>query len=94
MKAVYDKYHDRGFEVVGISLDKAGDRQKLLDFIAKENMPWPQHYDGKFWKNEYVVQYGIQAIPAMFLLGPDGKVATTDARGEKLEAEVKRLLNL
>jgi len=94
VKAVYDKYHDRGFEVVGISLDKAGDRQKLLDFIAKENMPWPQHYDGKFWKNEYVVQYGIQAIPAMFLLGPDGKLATTDARGEKLEAEVKRLLKL
>jgi len=94
LKAVYDKYHDRGFEVVGISLDREGDRQKLIDFCREHGMPWPQHFDGKYWKNEYAVQYGIQAIPAMFLLGPDGKLATTEARGEKLEAEVKRLLKL
>jgi len=94
LKAVYDKYHDRGFEVVGISLDREGDRQKLIDFCKEHGMPWPQHFDGKYWKNEYAVQYGIQAIPAMFLLGPDGKLATTEARGEKLEAEVKRLLKL
>jgi thiol-disulfide isomerase/thioredoxin len=48
VKAVYSKYHDKGFEIVGISLDRATDRQKLIDFVAKEEMPWPQHFDGQY----------------------------------------------
>lgn len=94
VRQVYGAYHDKGFEIIGISLDKASDRQKLIDFTAKENMPWPQFFDGKYWKNELAVKYGIQSIPAMFLLDQTGKVVSTNARGEKLEAEVKRLLEL
>ncbi|MBE7537201.1 MAG: TlpA family protein disulfide reductase [Opitutaceae bacterium] len=94
VKKVYGAYHDKGFEIVGISLDRAGDRQKLIDFTNSEHMPWPQHFDGQYWKNEFAVRYGIRAIPAMFLLDQSGKVVATDARGEKLEAEVRRLLKL
>jgi len=92
IKKVYAAYHDKGFEIVGISLDRDSDRQKLIDFTAKENMPWPQHYDGKYWKNEISTRYAIDSIPAMFLLDQSGKVVSTSARGEKLETEVKRLL--
>lgn len=92
VKAVYSKYHDKGFEIVGISLDRATDRQKLLDFVAKEEMPWPQHYDGKYWQNEYAVKYGIRGIPAMFLIDQNGRIVTTSARGPALEAQVARLL--
>jgi thiol-disulfide isomerase/thioredoxin len=92
IKKVYAEYHDKGFEIVGISLDREQDRQKLVDFCAKEDMPWPQHYDGRYWKNEIAVSYGITGIPAMFLLDQSGRLVATDARGEKLEQEVKRLL--
>jgi thiol-disulfide isomerase/thioredoxin len=110
VKKVYADYHEQGFEVVGITLEnpgaKPGDtpeqsaakleaaKKKMLDFTAKNAMPWPQYFDGKWWKNDYAVKFGIKAIPAMFLLDRDGKIAATDARGEKLEAEVKRLLGL
>ncbi len=108
--ANYSKYHDKGFEIVGITLENpnirpkdneatqatklAAAKQKMLDFAAKKGMPWPQYFDGKWWKNDYAVKFGIQAIPAMFLLDQDGKIVSTEARGPKLEAEIKRLLKL
>ena len=52
-------------------------------------MPWPQYFDGKYWKTDLAVKYSINAIPAMFLLDQDGKVVSTHARGPKLEEEVK-----
>lgn len=92
--ANYKKYHDKGFEIVSISLDKAADRQKLIDYTKEHDMPWPQHFDGKFWKNKYAVEYSITGVPAMFLLDQNGMLVSTDARGPKLEAEIKRLLKL
>jgi len=92
VKAVYDKYHDRGFEVIAVSLDT--DRQKLVDFVREHDLPWPQHFDGRGWKNEFAVQFSVAAVPAMLLLDTDGKVVSTNARGPKLEAEVKRILKL
>ena len=108
--ANYRKYHDKGFEVVGIALENASlaaadtpeqheaklakAKKVLTDFTAQNQMPWPHYFDGKFWKNDLSTKFGIGAIPAMFLLDQDGKVASTNARGPKLEEEVKRLLKL
>jgi len=105
---VYRQYHEKGFEVVGISLEQAGlkpgapeeenarkleaSRQRLLAFTAAHGMPWPQFFDGTGWKNPYTTQYGIRGIPRMFLLDQTGRVVTMDARGKKLEAGVRRLL--
>ena len=110
VKKVYAAYHDKGFEVVGIALEdgkltpkdtaeqsaaKLVKAKKVLtDFTAANAMPWPQYFDGKFWKNEISTQYSIQSIPAMFLLDQSGKVVSTNARGELLEKEVRRLLKL
>jgi hypothetical protein len=100
--AVYQQYHPKGFEIVGISFDQAPDaakparRQKtaeqVLAFTREHQMPWPQFYDGTYWANPYGKQYGIRGIPAMFLLDKNGMVVSTNARGAKLETEVKRLL--
>ena len=94
VKRAYAAYHDRGLEIVGISLDRGPDRQKLVDFVTRENMPWPQYFDGKWWKNDFAVEYGITAIPAMFLVDQNGMVVSTSARGPRLESELKRLLGL
>ena len=88
--ATYKKFHDQGFEVVGISLDD--DEGKLKDFLASHDMPWPQFFDGKGWKNEIGVAYGVQSIPKTYLLGPDGKVARVGVRGPALPAAVAKLL--
>ncbi|MBL9191445.1 MAG: redoxin domain-containing protein [Opitutaceae bacterium] len=92
--ANYRKYHDQGLEVIAISLDAEKDRQTLIDFVREHQLPWPQHFDGRGWKNEFATRFGVRAIPAMFLLDQTGKVVTTEARGPKLETEIRRLLQL
>lgn len=110
VKSVYERYHDRGFEVIGVALENArlvatdapenaatkleATRKALTEFTAQSSLPWPQYFDGKFWKNEIAMRYGINAIPAMFLVDQNGRVISTDARGPKLEVEVRRLLGL
>ena len=110
VRKVYAAYHEKGFEVIGISLEnpnaRPGDtpdqtaekltaaKKKLVDFVTKNEMPWPQYFDGKWWKNDYATQFGVASIPAMFLLDKNGNIASQEARGPKLEAEVKRLLGL
>jgi thiol-disulfide isomerase/thioredoxin len=108
--AAYEKYHAKGFEVIGVTLENASlkpddtpeqtvaklaaAKKKMQDFAAAKHMPWPQYYDGQYWKNEWVVKFGIQSIPAMFLLDQEGRIVSTEARGEALDREVRRLLKL
>ncbi len=87
--AAYNKLHEKGFEIVGISLD--GDKGRLTNFIKEKNMPWPQYFDGKGWDNEIATRYGIRSIPAMWLVGKDGKLVSTNVRGQ-LEAMVEKEL--
>ena len=69
--------------------------QKVLtDFTTKREMPWPQYFDGKWWKNDISTRYNIASIPAMFLIDQEGRLVSTNARGPELEKEVKRLLKL
>ena len=80
--ATYQKYHDKGFEIIGVSLDS--DQQKLLDFLKQNNMTWQQYFDGGGWQNKLAVKYGIQSIPMTFLLDGDGKIIGKDLRGQEL----------
>lgn len=85
--ATYKKHHERGFEIIGISLDS--ERDKLDSFLKKQDgMTWPQFFDGQGWSNELAQKYGVEAIPFTILVGPDGKIIDRDLRGEKLEAAV------
>ena len=94
VKKVYAEYHDKGFEIIGISLDDEKDRQKFIELVKAEGTTWPQRFEGKGWKDSMVKTYTISGIPAMFLLDQNGMLVSTNARGEKLGAEVKRLLKL
>jgi len=87
--AAYKKYHDQGFEIVGVSLDQ--DKGALLAFTKENGMVWPQYFDGKGWDNDVSKGFGIDSIPAMWLVGKDGKVITTNAR-EDLAGQVETAL--
>ncbi len=86
--ATYKKHHAEGFEIVGVSLDREGDKDKLTAFLKKNDMTWPQFYDGKYWESKLAVQYGVHAIPAAYLLDTEGKIIGEELRGEALEKAV------
>lgn len=86
----YNQLHKDGFEVIGISLDQ--DKQRLVDFTKQAGMTWPQYFDGKGWENAISTRYGIDSIPAMWLVDKKGYVRSTEARGDDLAAQVKKLL--
>ena len=88
--ATYQKHHAQGFEIIGVSLDQ--DQTKLTDFIKSKDMTWQQFFDGQGWGNKLAVKYGIESIPATFLLDGDGKIIGKDLRGEALEAAVTSAL--
>jgi peroxiredoxin len=88
VKKTYDKHHDQGFEIIGISLDQ--DKDKLTSFTKDKNMSWQQYFDGKGWGNKLAVKYGVQSIPATFLLDGEGKIIGRDLRGDALEAAVAK----
>lgn len=90
MVNAYEKYHDKGFEIVGISFDQS--KEKFLEFTKKEKMTWRQYFDGLGWGNKVGKAYGIRAIPAMYLLDKDGRVITNNARGGRLEEVVRKEL--
>lgn len=89
VKEAYDELHSKGFEIVGISLDS--DKSKLTKFVADKKMEWPQYFDGKQWENEISTKYGIQSIPAMWLIDKKGNVRDTNARAD-LKGKVEKLL--
>jgi thiol-disulfide isomerase/thioredoxin len=90
IKALYEEFHERGLEVVGISLDE--EREKLEEYIAKESLPWPQYFDGLGWEGELATKFQVQSIPATFLINPEGLIAAVDAPKEKLREMIESML--
>jgi peroxiredoxin len=90
VQAAYAKYRDKGFEIVGISLDNS--EAALKSFLAEHKMTWPQTFDGKGWQSELAQQYGISSIPATYLLDREGKIVAKNLRGAALETQLAKLL--
>ena len=88
--ATYNQLHKSGFEIVGISLDQS--KEKLLGYTQQAGMTWPEYFDGKGWGNDISSRYGINSIPAAWLVDKKGLVRTTQARGANLAEQVKALL--
>jgi len=93
LKRLYTKYHEQGFEIIGVSLDRVEDKSKLVDLVAQKGLAWPQYYDGKVWQNEIAARYGVHSAPTTFLLNQEGRLVGINLN-EKLESEMKRLLGL
>ena len=88
--ATYQKHHGQGFEIIGISLDE--DQAKVTAFIERQKMPWRQYFDGAGWENKLAVKYGVDSIPATYLLDRAGNIVAKDLRGDALEEAVAKAL--
>jgi peroxiredoxin len=91
LRKQYAAYQDRGFEIVGISIDE--DRPALEEFVAEEKLPWPIIHDReRLGAHPSTIDYGIFKIPNMLLLDREGKVVSTRAKGAELNRLLKELL--
>ena len=92
VRNVYQKYHDQGFEVFSVSLDRDGNSWKKA--IKDDQLVWPNHVsDLKYWSSEAAAIYGVRSIPAMFLLDREGRIVAKDLRGAALENAVREMIN-
>ena len=90
VKAVWEKYHDKGFEVVGVSFD--GDAEAWKKAIAEYGIKWLNMSDLKGWGCEAAKVYGIRGIPRSLLIGQDGIIIDKDFRGDKLMKKMDELM--
>ncbi len=86
----FDKYKDKNFTVLGVSLDR--DKDAWLRAIKADHLQWTQVSDLKFWNNEVAVKYKIQSIPQNILIDPNGKIIAKNLRGFELHDTLGKLL--
>ena len=88
--AAWEKYKDKNFAVLGVSLDRK--RDQWLAAIEKDNLTWTQVSDLKYWDSEAAVLYCIRWIPMSFLIDPEGKIVAIGLEGEELHNKLEELL--
>lgn len=78
MKEAYADWHHAGFEILGISFDRADMEEKIVEFLEKRELTWPQIYDGKYWDTEIGRQHDVSGIPFVLLVdGDSGDILAT-----------------
>ena len=94
IKLLYAQYKDQGVEFIGVTQDlprEQGGYDKLKEFVATNKIEWPQYYEGKPSGQEFALDWGVMTIPAVFLVGADGKIISTEA-GPHLETLIPEAL--
>jgi thiol-disulfide isomerase/thioredoxin len=99
MRKMYADLHDKGLEIISVSLDQPRNDdpskdglKKLKDFVATGDMPWHHYYQGNFWDSEFSTSWGINSIPCLFLVDRNGMLVDVQAR-EGIEDRAKKLLD-
>ncbi|MEN5194553.1 TlpA disulfide reductase family protein [Sphingobacterium faecium] len=87
----YAKYQKEGFEILGVSMDKAADKAKWLKAIQDDGLTWKQVGDLKGWENEAGMMYEVKAIPMNFLVDPNGKIIAKYLRGDELDKKLAEI---
>ena len=91
VKAIYEEYKDKGFEVYGVSLDDK--REAWVNAIEKHNLPWVHVSSLKGWECPVAKRYNVTGIPKMYLLDKEGRIVAMDLRGEALKEKVASFFN-
>jgi peroxiredoxin len=87
----FQKFHNHGFEVIGISLDNS--KEEVQKFVAESQIPWPILYSPGGWRSKWAQELEITSIPAMFFISPDGILLSKQARGPRLDEWIKHTLD-
>lgn len=90
--ANFQKFREKNFTVLGISLDRPGQKDRWLQAIHADNLTWTHVSDLQFWNNAVAQQYRVQSIPQNFLVGPDGRIIAKNLRGPDLEEKLCEIL--
>ena len=90
--ALYNEFHEKGLNIIGVSLDREDQKEKWINAITTDNLTWTQVSNLKFWQDPIAKQYSVQSIPATFLLDADGKIIAKNLRGAELRAKVAEVL--
>jgi len=93
VQAAYDKYHDAGFEIIGISLDVSS-KDAFKSFLNDNDMPWPQAYDGKGWSSPLAVMLGASYLPQDYLLDRQGNILRHNPPAAELSEAVAEALQM
>ncbi|MFH6959362.1 redoxin domain-containing protein [Flavobacterium aquidurense] len=89
--AAYKEYHDKGFNIIGISLDKK--KENWIKGIKDDHLDWLQVSELVYWNSEIAKLYGVRAIPANYLVDSKGIIVARNLRGEELQTTLKALLS-
>jgi peroxiredoxin len=89
--AAFNKYKNRNFTILGVSLDRPGKKQDWLNAINNDNLTWTHVSDLQFWQNAVAQQFQIGSIPQNYLIDPEGKIVGKNLRGEALERKLEKI---
>ena len=89
----YNKYKDDGLSIIGVSLDRPGQKDRWIKAIEEDGLPWHQVSNLQFWQDPVAQLYGIKAIPAAFVLDEEGTIVARNLRGDALDNKIGELLN-
>ncbi|MFD1771302.1 redoxin domain-containing protein [Sphingobacterium suaedae] len=91
--AAFNKFKDKNFTVLGVSLDRPGKKEDWLKAIEDDQLgQWPHVSDLQFWNSPVVELYSIRGIPQNYLIDPQGKIVASNLRGEALEQKLQEVL--
>lgn len=90
--AAYSKFKNKDFTVLGISLDRPGQKEKWLKAIHDDQLQWTHVSDLKFWDNEVAKLYDVKSIPQNFLIDKEGKIVAKNIRGEELQTTLQEVI--
>ncbi len=89
---VFEKYHDKGLEIISVSLDRKGQKERWLKAIADDNLNWHHVSHLNYFQDQVALQYNIQSIPATFILDAEGIIVAKNLRGQDLEDKIAEML--
>ena len=90
---LYEQYHDKGLEIISVSLDRQNQKQRWIDAIEKDKLTWYNVSNLKFWNDPVAKLYNITSIPAAFIIDEQGVIVAERLRGAVLEAKIAELLD-
>ena len=90
---IYEKYHDKGLEIIGVSLDRENQKQRWIDAIDKDNLTWHQVSNLQYFNDPIARLYNVKGIPDMFVLDENGVIVAKKLRGQALEDQIAKMLD-